>query len=307
MLKLEELATEKINPATRHIDTMTTLEMVSVINQEDVKVATAVGRELPAIAKAIDIITERLKRGGRLFYAGAGTSGRLGVLDASECPPTFGTKPELVQGLIAGGRDAMFVAKEGAEDSEQLAADNLSAAGLNEKDALVALAASGRTPYSIGALKYARARGAAAIALVCSPNSPMSREAVLTICPLPGPEVITGSTRLKAGTAQKLVLNMLSTGVMIKLGKVYGNLMVDVQATNKKLAERSKRIVMEATGCSRAEAEAALDSTEGSAKLAIFLLLSGLDVQTAKQKLKAADGYVAKALMDCTKASPVHN
>ena len=307
MLKLEELATEKINPATRHIDTMTTLEMVSVINQEDVKVATAVGRELPAIAKAIDIITERLKRGGRLFYAGAGTSGRLGVLDASECPPTFGTKPELVQGLIAGGRDAMFVAKEGAEDSEQLAADNLSAVGLNEKDALVALAASGRTPYSIGALKYARARGAAAIALVCSPNSPMSREAVLTICPLPGPEVITGSTRLKAGTAQKLVLNMLSTGIMIKLGKVYGNLMVDVQTTNQKLAERSKRIVMEATGCSRAEAEAALDSTEGSAKLAIFLLLSGLDVQTAKQKLKAADGYVAKALMDCTKASPVHN
>ena len=307
MLKLEELATEKINPATRHIDTMTTLEMVSVINQEDVKVATAVGRELPAIAKAIDIITERLKRGGRLFYAGAGTSGRLGVLDASECPPTFGTKPELVQGLIAGGKDAMFVAKEGAEDSEQLAADNLSAVGLNEKDALVALAASGRTPYSIGALKYARARGAAAIALVCSPNSPMSREAELTICPLPGPEVITGSTRLKAGTAQKLVLNMLSTGIMIKLGKVYGNLMVDVQTTNQKLAERSKRIVMEATGCSRAEAEAALDSTEGSAKLAIFLLLSGLDVQTAKQKLQAADGYVAKALMDCTKASPVHN
>lgn len=307
MLKLEELATEKINPATRHIDTMTTLEMVSVINQEDVKVATAVGRELPAIAKAIDIITDRLKRGGRLFYAGAGTSGRLGVLDASECPPTFGTKPELVQGLIAGGRDAMFVAKEGAEDSEQLAADNLSAVGLNEKDALVALAASGRTPYSIGALKYARAKGAAAIALVCSPNSPMSKEAILTICPLPGPEVITGSTRLKAGTAQKLVLNMLSTGIMIKLGKVYGNLMVDVQTTNQKLAERSKRIVMEATGCSRAEAEAALDSTEGSAKLAIFLLLSGLDVQTAKQKLKAADGYVAKALMNCTKASPVHN
>ncbi len=307
MLKLEELATEKINPATRHIDTMTTLEMVSVINQEDVKVATAVGRELPAIAKAIDIITDRLKRGGRLFYAGAGTSGRLGVLDASECPPTFGTKPELVQGLIAGGRDAMFVAKEGAEDSEQLAADNLSAVGLNEKDALVALAASGRTPYSIGALKYARAKGAAAIALVCSPNSPMSKEAILTICPLPGPEVITGSTRLKAGTAQKLVLNMLSTGIMIKLGKVYGNLMVDVQATNQKLAERSKLIVMEATGCSRAEAETALDSTDGSAKLAIFLRLSGLDVQTAKQKLKAADGYVAKALMNCTKASPVHN
>ena len=298
MLKLEELATEKINPATRHIDTMTTLEMVSVINQEDVKVATAVGRELPAIAKAIDIITERLKRGGRLFYAGAGTSGRLGVLDASECPPTFGTKPELVQGLIAGGRDAMFVAKEGAEDSEQLAADNLSAVGLNEKDALVALAASGRTPYSIGALKYARARGAAAIALVCSPDSPMSREAELTICPLPGPEVITGSTRLKAGTAQKLVLNMLSTGTMIRLGKVYGNLMVDLKATNQKLAERSLRIVMEATGCDRQEAAAALDSTGGHAKLAIFTLLSGLDAESARQKLATADGYVARALAD---------
>ncbi|WP_405752466.1 N-acetylmuramic acid 6-phosphate etherase [Anaerovibrio slackiae] len=227
-----------------------------------------------------------------------------GYIHAKAIP---GTAPELVQGLIAGGQAAMFTAQEGAEDSEQLAADDLAAARLNEKDALVALAASGRTPYSIGALKYARARGAAAIALVCSPNSPMSKEAILTICPLPGPEVITGSTRLKAGTAQKLVLNMLSTGIMIKLGKVYGNLMVDVQATNQKLAERSKLIVMEATGCSRAEAEAALDSTDGSAKLAIFLRLSGLDVQTAKQKLKAADGYVAKALMNCTKASPVHN
>ncbi|MGM9540067.1 N-acetylmuramic acid 6-phosphate etherase [Anaerovibrio sp.] len=302
MLKLEELATEKINPATRHIDTMTTLEMVAVINREDAKVAPAVGRELPAIAKAIDLITDRLKRGGRLFYAGAGTSGRLGVLDASECPPTFGTAPELVQGLIAGGKAAMFVAKEGAEDDQQLAADDLAAAGLTEKDALVALAASGRTPYSIGALKYARAKGAAAIALVCSPDSPMSREAGLTICPLPGPEVITGSTRLKAGTAQKLVLNMLSTGVMIKLGKVYGNLMVDVQATNQKLAERSRRIVMEATGCSREEAEAALSRTEGQAKLAVFLLLSGLDVQTARQKLDAADGYVARALRNCREA-----
>ena len=245
MLKLEELATEKINPATRHIDTMTTLEMVTVINSEDARVAPAVGRELPAIAKAIDIITERLKEDGRLFYAGAGTSGRLGVLDASECPPTFGTEPELVQGLIAGGKEAMFVAQEGAEDDRQLAADDLTAAGLTARDVVVSLAASGRTPYSIGAIRSARLTGAYSIAIVCSPDSPMSREAELTICPLPGPEVITGSTRLKAGTAQKLVLNMLSTGVMIKLGKVYGNLMVDVQATNKKLAERSRRIVME--------------------------------------------------------------
>ena len=302
MLKLEELATEKINPATRHIDTMTTLEMVTVINSEDARVAPAVGRELPAIAKAIDIITERLKEDGRLFYAGAGTSGRLGVLDASECPPTFGTEPELVQGLIAGGKEAMFVAQEGAEDDRQLAADDLTAAGLTARDVVVSLAASGRTPYSIGAIRSARLTGAYSIAIVCSPDSPMSREAELTICPLPGPEVITGSTRLKAGTAQKLVLNMLSTGVMIKLGKVYGNLMVDVQATNKKLAERSRRIVMEATGCSREEAEAALSRTEGQAKLAVFLLLSGLDVQTARQRLAAADGYVARALRNCTEA-----
>ena len=267
MLKLEQLATEKINPLTRHIDTLNTLELAALINQEDAKVAPAVARELPAIAAAIDVITDRLRRGGRLFYAGAGTSGRLGVLDAAECPPTFGTAPELVQGLIAGGQAAMFTAQEGAEDSEQLAADDLAAARLNEKDALVALAASGRTPYSIGALKYARARGAAAIALVCSPDSPMSKEAELTICPLPGPEVITGSTRLKAGTAQKL-------------------------------AERSLRIVMEATGCDRQEAAAALGSTGGHAKLAIFTLLSGLDAESARQKLAAADGYVARALAD---------
>ena len=298
MLKLEQLATEKINPLTRRIDTLGTAELAALINQEDMKVAPAVARELPAIAAAIDMITDRLRRGGRLFYAGAGTSGRLGVLDAVECPPTFGTDPEMVQGLIAGGKAAMFVAQEGAEDSGQLAADDLAAAGLNEKDALVALAASGRTPYSIGALKYARARGAAAIALVCSPGSPMSQEADLTICPLPGPEVITGSTRLKAGTAQKLVLNMLSTGTMIKLGNVYGNLMVDLKATNKKLAERALRIVIEATGCDRQEASEALAATGGQAKLAIFALLSGLDAEAARQKLAAADGYVAKALAD---------
>lgn len=298
MLKLEQLATEKINPLTRRIDTLDTAELAALINQEDMKVAPAVARELPAIAAAIDMITDRLRRRGRLFYAGAGTSGRLGVLDAAECPPTFGTDPEMVQGLIAGGKAAMFVAQEGAEDSGQLAADDLAAAGLNEKDALVALAASGRTPYSIGALKYARARGAAAIALVCSPGSTMSQEADLTICPLPGPEVITGSTRLKAGTAQKLVLNMLSTGTMIKLGKVYGNLMVDLKATNKKLAERALRIVIEATGCDRQEASEALAATGGQAKLAIFALLSGLDAEAARQKLAAADGYVAKALAD---------
>lgn len=303
MLKLDELATEKINPATCHIDTMTTLEMAAVMNREDARVAPAVGRELPAIAAAIDIIAEKLREGGRLFYAGAGTSGRLGVLDASECPPTFGASPEMIQGLIAGGKDAMFRAQEGAEDAEELAAGSLAAACLNQKDVVVALAASGRTPYSIGAIKYANAVGAASIAVVCSPDSPISKEAMLTICPLPGPEVIAGSTRLKAGTAQKLVLNMLSTGAMIKLGKVYGNLMVDVQATNQKLAERSLRIVMEATGCSRPDAEKALKAAAGNAKLAVFALLSGLDAQTAGQRLAAAGGYVAKALKICGKGS----
>lgn len=296
MLELNKVATEKINPVTTQIDTMTTLEMVSTINQEDQKVALAVQQVLPSIAAAIDLIVAHLKQGGRLIYVGAGTSGRLGVLDASECPPTFGVDPELVQGLIAGGKDAMFVAQEGAEDSPELALRDLQSINFSKQDVLVALAASGRTPYSIGALQYAKSIDAPSIALVCSPDSPMEKEAQLTICPLPGPEVITGSTRLKAGTAQKLVLNMLSTGSMIKLGKVYGNLMVDLKATNKKLQERSIRIVMSATDADRATAEAALEAADGKAKLAIFHILSGLAIPDAKYFLQEADGYIAKGL-----------
>lgn len=296
MIELNKVATEKINPATQNIDTLSTIDMLSLINQEDQKVALAVQQVLPAVAQAIDIIVSQLKAGGRLIYAGAGTSGRLGVLDASECPPTFGVEPELVQGLIAGGKAAMFVAQEGAEDSPELAAKDLQAISLTRQDALVALAASGRTPYSIGALKYANNIGAPSIALVCSPDSPMEKEAKLTICPLPGPEVITGSTRLKAGTAQKLVLNMLSTGAMIKLGKVYGNLMVDLKATNQKLQERSLRIVMAAAEVDRETASAALAAADGKAKLAIFHLLSGLAITEAKRILQQADGYISKGL-----------
>lgn len=296
MIELNKVATEKINPATQNIDTLSTIDMLSLINQEDQKVALAVQQVLPAVAQAIDIIVSQLKTGGRLIYAGAGTSGRLGVLDASECPPTFGVEPELVQGLIAGGKAAMFVAQEGAEDSPELAAKDLQAISLTSQDVLVALAASGRTPYSIGALKYANDIGAPSIALVCSPDSPMEKEAKLTICPLPGPEVITGSTRLKAGTAQKLVLNMLSTGAMIKLGKVYGNLMVDLKATNQKLQERSLRIVMAAAEVDRETASAALAAADGKAKLAIFHLLSGLAITEAKRILQQADGYISKGL-----------
>lgn len=296
MIELNKVATEKINPATQNIDTLSTIDMLSLINQEDQRVALAVQQVLPAVAQAIDIIVSQFKAGGRLIYAGAGTSGRLGVLDASECPPTFGVEPELVQGLIAGGKAAMFVAQEGAEDSPELAAKDLQAISLTRQDVLVALAASGRTPYSIGALKYANNIGAPSIALVCSPDSPMEKEAKLTICPLPGPEVITGSTRLKAGTAQKLVLNMLSTGAMIKLGKVYGNLMVDLKATNQKLQERSLRIVMAAAEVDRATAAAALAAADGKTKLAIFHLLSGLAITEAKRILQQADGYISKGL-----------
>lgn len=296
MIELNKIATEKINPATRQIDTMSTLDMLTTINQEDQKVAIAVQKVIPDIAQAVDMIAHKLKAGGRLIYVGAGTSGRLGVLDASECPPTFGVSPDLVQGLIAGGKEAMFIAQEGAEDSPELAVKDLQAIAFSQQDILVALAASGRTPYSIGALKYANTVGAPSIALVCSPDSPMEKEAQLTICPLPGPEVITGSTRLKAGTAQKLVLNMLSTGTMIKLGKVYGNLMVDLKATNKKLQERSIRIVMAATDTDRETAAAALTAAGGQAKLAIFHLLSGLAITEAKRILQQADGYISKGL-----------
>lgn len=296
MIVLEKLTTESRNENTLNIDKVSTLEMVKIINNEDKKVAFAVENELENIAKAIDGIVDWINRGGRLIYIGAGTSGRLGILDASECPPTYGVSEELVQGIIAGGKEAIFRAKEGAEDSEELAITDLKDKSLSENDVIVGLAASGRTPYVIGGLKYANDIGALTISVTCNGDSEVSKVAQISIAPIVGAEVVTGSTRLKAGTAQKLVLNMLSTGTMIKLGKVYGNLMVDVKATNEKLVERAKRIVCEATGVERGQAEKTLKETNFDVKLAIFMILSGLNINDAKEKLSKNKGYIAKAM-----------
>jgi len=295
-LNLKKLTTESRNANTMDIDTVSTLEMVKMINNEDKKVAEAVERELPKIAEAIDNITLRMHKGGRLIYIGAGTSGRLGILDASECPPTFGTPEELVQGIIAGGAEAIFRAMEGAEDSKELAVKDLSNKYITENDTIVGLAASGRTPYVIGGLEYANEIGALTISVTCNANSRVSEVAKISISPVVGAEVVTGSTRLKSGTAQKLVLNMLSTGAMIKLGKVYGNLMVDVKSTNEKLTQRAKLIVSEATGISIEEATQVLNITDFDVKLAIFMILSKLNKEEAKIILDKNRGYIAKAL-----------
>ena len=295
-IDLEKLTTESRNQNTIDIDKDSTLEMVRKINNEDKKVAEAVEAELPKIAEAIDGIVKGMHKGGRLIYIGAGTSGRLGVLDASECPPTYGVSEELVQGIIAGGKEAIFRAKEGAEDSKELAVEDLKFKSLNENDTVVGLAASGRTPYVIGGLNYANEIGALTVAVTCNADSEVSKAAKISIAPVVGPEVVTGSTRLKSGTAQKLVLNMLSTGVMIKLGKVYGNLMVDVRATNAKLVERAKKIVCEATGVQREEAEKILEETNFDVKLSIFMLLSKLNKDEAKTILENNNGYIAEAL-----------
>lgn len=296
MINLSQIATEQANPATKHIDEFSTLDMLKTINAEDQKVACSIEPALPIIGKVVDIIAEKLKNGGRLFYIGAGTSGRLGILDAVECPPTFGTSPNLVIGIIAGGTPAIFKAVEGAEDSTELSRGDLNEYRFNDKDVLVGIAASGRTPYTLSAIKYARELGATSVSLTCSPNSPMEEAAEYAIVVQPGPEVITGSTRLKAGTAQKLVLNMLSTGSMIKLGKVYGHLMVDVKASNQKLTERATRIVMEVTDCDRETAVEALKSSKGKAKLAIFHIISGETVENSKKLLEEADGYIGRAI-----------
>lgn len=297
-IDLEKLTTESRNENTLDIDKVSTLEMVKKINDEDKKVALAVESELPKIAEAIDGIVNRMHKGGRLIYIGAGTSGRLGILDASECPPTYGVSEELVQGIIAGGKDAIFRAKEGAEDSKELAIEDLKNKSLNENDTVVGLAASGRTPYVIGGLEYANKIGALTISITCNKNSEVAKTAKISIAPVVGAEVVTGSTRLKSGTAQKLVLNMLSTGTMIKLGKVYGNLMVDVRATNEKLVERAKKIVCEATGITREESEKILKETDFDVKLSIFMTLSKLNKNEAKKILDANKGYIAKALRE---------
>ncbi|MGP1367209.1 MAG: N-acetylmuramic acid 6-phosphate etherase [Schwartzia sp. (in: firmicutes)] len=293
---LDDLATEQCNPASAAIDEMTTIEMMALMNQEDQKVPLSIALILPQIADAVDLIAAHLQRGGRLIYCGAGTSGRLGVLDAAECPPTFGTDPGQVMGLIAGGREAMFRAQEGAEDDEAAAVSDLTAIALRAADVVVGLSASGRTPYAVSALRYARRRGAATVAVASSPASPLAKAADVALTALPGAEVIAGSTRLKAGTVQKLILNMLSTGTMIRLGKVYGNRMVDVQATNEKLARRALRMVQEVTGDEESTCQENLNKANGNAKLAILVALSDLSPEEGTRCLQKAEGHLKTAL-----------
>jgi N-acetylmuramic acid 6-phosphate etherase len=295
MSDLAALSTEARNPRSTHIDELSTLEMLTVIQQEDATVAAAVASQLPAIARAVDAIAERFARGGRLFYIGAGTSGRLGVLDASECPPTFSVPSTLVQGLIAGGDRALRLSSEHSEDSPEEGASDLIATGFAEQDTLVGIAASGRTPYVLGALIHARSLGALTIGLSCVADSSVAERCDLAITPVTGPEVITGSTRMKAGTATKLVLNMISTGVMIRTGAVYGNLMVNVRPTNAKLVDRAHRIIIAAAGCDRATAERLLHEA-GSVKVAIAMQKLSLPRPAAEARLAAAEGSLARAL-----------
>ncbi|MDC9593631.1 N-acetylmuramic acid 6-phosphate etherase [Xenorhabdus sp. IM139775] len=295
-IDLSNMITESRNPASTHIDQLSTLDMLRVINDEDKQVAIAVGKTLPQIARVVDKVAEAFRQGGRLIYSGAGTSGRLGILDASECPPTYGTKPEQVIGLIAGGHQAILKAVENAEDNRRLGAEDLKGLHFNQRDILVGIAASGRTPYVLGAMEYAKSVGATVAGLSCNPNGPMVPLADIAITPVVGPEVITGSSRMKAGTAQKLILNMITTGAMIRIGKVYGNLMVDVEATNAKLIERQKNIVMAATECSRERAEHALNACGGHCKTAIVMILSGISAGEAKVLLAEHQGLIRPAI-----------
>ncbi|EPL1116705.1 N-acetylmuramic acid 6-phosphate etherase [Citrobacter freundii] len=295
-MNLGALVSETRNPQTMDLDALSTLELVHRFNQQDTLVAEAVKATLPQVACAVDAAANALKAGGRIIYMGAGTSGRLGVLDASECPPTFGVPHGLVVGLIAGGPGALLKAVEGAEDNPQLGEDDLRALNLTAQDLVVGLAASGRTPYVIGGLKYARSVGCTTVAISCNPDSPIAHEADIAIFPVVGPEALTGSTRLKSGTAQKLVLNMISTGAMVKFGKVYQNLMVDMQATNVKLVDRACRMVVEATGIAREQAQALLKQTDFDVKPAILMALTGLDAAAAREKLAAHQGFLRAAL-----------
>jgi N-acetylmuramic acid 6-phosphate etherase len=289
-LDLSQVLTEQVNSASIDFDTLSTQQMLAVINSEDRKVAEAVERELPRIAQAVDAIAAAMLDGGRLFYTGAGTSGRLGVLDASECPPTFNVPPDLVVGLIAGGEPALRSAIEGSEDSADAGARDLLAHGFTAKDVLVGIAASGRTPYVLGAIEAANRLGAVTVGLVCSPDSPISARVRIPIEPLAGPEVITGSTRLKSGTATKLVLNMLSSGAMIRLGYVYSNLMVNVQPRNEKLVDRAQRIVMAVTGVDRGVAATLLEESGRDVRTAIVMGRLGVPREEAERRLSACGG-----------------
>ena len=296
MVELKRIATEQRNPNTMNIDRLSTLDMVRLINREDHKVAEAVSLVTGEIAQAVDLIADRLGKGGRLIYCGAGTSGRLGILDAVECPPTYSTEPEMVQALMAGGYPAIFKAVEGAEDSKELGIRDMQELAFTAADVLVGIAASGRTPYVLGCMEYARSLGAATVAVTCCPGSELDRFADIGIAPAPGPEVVTGSTRMKSGTAQKMVLNMLSTGAMIKLGKVYGNLMVDVKPSNEKLIRRCITIVCAAAECDEATAVAALEACDYRPKTAIIMVCLDVDAQEARDLLCQAEGRISRIL-----------
>lgn len=293
---LENLVTEGRNKNTLQIDKEDTLGIIELINNEDKTVAYAVEEQKESIAKAVNIIVDRMKQGGRLFYIGAGTSGRIGILDATECPPTYGVDFELVQAIIAGGNQAIFKAVEGAEDDKELGKQDIIDRGVTSKDVICGIAASGRTPYVIGAMEYAKDLGCAVLSITMNPNSEMSKKADLPINIIVGAEVIMGSTRMKSGTAQKMVCNMLTTASMVKMGKVYSNLMVDVKTSNEKLVERAKRIIMIATNIEYDVAEKFLEEADNSVKLAIFMIKSGLDKDSAKNILDRQEGYISEAL-----------
>ena len=296
---LGRLPTEAGNPASEHLDELSTLEMLALINAEDANVAGAVQAELGNVARAVDAIAERFRRGGRLFYIGAGTSGRLGVLDASECPPTFSVSADLVQGLIAGGDSALRLSSEHSEDSREEGARDLKAAGFGEggrPDTLVGIAASGRTPYVLGAMEYAKSLGALTVGLSCVPESALAHAAEIAITPATGAEVLTGSTRMKAGTATKMVLNMLSTGVMVRTGATFGNLMVNMRPTNAKLVDRAERIIAAAVGCDMGTAARLLAESGSEVKVAIVMGKLGVGREVAEERLAAARGILAGAL-----------
>ena len=295
-IQLDKLMTEQQNPDTMSIDRMNSYEIVKAINNEDKKIALAVEKELASIAELVDACAERLSGGGRIFYTGAGTSGRLGILDASECPPTYGVSDQLVQGLIAGGLEAIFKSKENAEDNREAGIEDLKSVSLCEKDVVIGLAASGRTPYVAAGLEYANSINAYTGSISCVKNSEIGKIAKTAIDVETGPEVVTGSTRMKAGTAQKMVLNMISTGTMIRLGKVFNNLMVDIQPTNAKLMERSKRIFVLATGCDYSRAETLIEASNHDVKAAICMELSGLSFNECQKLLAENGGNISELL-----------
>lgn len=295
-LDLKRMTTEARNPDTMDLDTMTPLQVVSAMNREDAKVPEAIRPHLPEIAQVVQWAIHSLEQGGRVFYLGAGTSGRLGVLDAAECPPTFGVSPDRIVGLIAGGERAFLKAIEGAEDSRELGRQDLEARGLTPMDLVIGIAASGRTPYVLGALAYARELGCKTAAISCNAGSEIGKAADLAVEVVVGPEVLTGSTRLKAGTAQKLILNMISTASMVGVGKAYQNLMVDVMQTNEKLHVRAENIVMEATGVDREEARARIAQSGGEVKVAITSILAGCSPQEARARLERSGGHVREAI-----------